>query len=84
MDNSGLRSVPVEIRVSVGRAQPTIAELLGLKQDDVLPLDRRVEDKVELFVGERLIALGELVEQEGSGGQLAVRLSEVVDAGDAD
>ena len=41
-------------------------------------LDRRVDDLVELYVGDRLIARGELQELEGDqAGQLAVRLTEV-------
>jgi len=52
--------------------------LLRLSRDAVLPLDRRVEDPVELYVGDRLIARGELQELEGDqAGQLAVRLTEV-------
>jgi flagellar motor switch protein FliN/FliY len=44
----------------------------------VLPLDRRIDDPVELYIGDRLIARGELQEIEGGeGGQLAVRLTEV-------
>lgn len=74
-----LRTVPVEIRVSVGRARPSIAELLALGQEDVLPLDRRIEDPVELFIGDRLVACGELVETED--GALGVRITELVDAG---
>jgi flagellar motor switch protein FliN/FliY len=43
-------------------------------------LDKRVDDPVELFVGDRLIARGELEELEGDQqGQLAVRLTEIVD-----
>lgn len=77
-----LRSVPVEIRVSVGHARPTVAELLDLRQDAVLPLDRRIEDPVELYVGDRLVAYGELVEPDAAGaGALGVRLTELVDGG---
>ncbi|MEM7642812.1 MAG: FliM/FliN family flagellar motor switch protein [Pseudomonadota bacterium] len=77
---SGLSRVPVEITVSVGRAHPTVAELLALERDAVLPLDRGVGDAVELFAGDRLIARGELQEVEGdTSGRLAVRLTEVVD-----
>jgi len=73
-------NVPIEITVSVGRARPLIRDLLRLKRDAVLPLDRRVEDPVELFVGDRLIARGELQELDGDqSGQLAVRLTEVAD-----
>lgn len=78
-----LGKVPVEITISVGRAHPTVRELLGLKPDAVLQLDRTIDDPVELFVGGRLIARGELQEIEGeTGGQLAVRLTEVVDLAD--
>lgn len=76
-------SVPIEITISVGKARPAIRELLKLRKDTVLPLDRRVEDAVELYVGDRLIARGELEELEGDQkGQLAVRLTEVADLHD--
>lgn len=72
--------VPVEITVSVGKARPLIRDLLRLRNESVLPLDRRVEDPVELYIGDKLIARGELEEIEGDpAGQLAVRLTEVAD-----
>ena len=72
--------VPIEIIVSVGRARPTVGELLDLDAEAVLALDRRVEDPVELYVGDRLIARGELMEMDDEqAGQLAVRLIELVD-----
>jgi flagellar motor switch protein FliN/FliY len=75
--------VPIEITVCVGRARPLIRDLLKLGRDSVLPLDRRVDDLVELYIGERLIARGQLEEAEGDGtGQLAVRLTEVADLRD--
>lgn len=72
--------VPIEITVCVGHARPLVRDLLRLKADAVLPLDRRVEDPVELYVGDKLIARGELEEIEGDpAGRLAVRLVEVAD-----
>ena len=72
--------VPIEIIVSVGRARPSVRELLHLGREAVLPLDRRVEDHVELYVGDRLIARGELMELDGDqAGQLAVRLTDLAD-----
>ncbi len=77
-ETSPFARVPIEIIVSVGRARPSVRELLRVGRDTVLPLDRRVDDPVELYVGDRLIARGELVELEGErAGQLAVRLTEV-------
>lgn len=71
--------VPIEIVISVGRAQPLVRELLKLKPDAVLALDRKVDDPVELYVGDQLIARGELEELGDDSGQLAVRLTEVAD-----
>lgn len=72
--------IPIEITISVGRARPAVHELLKLQPDAVLPLDRGMDDPVELYVGDRLIARGELEEMDGDqAGQLAVRLTDVVD-----
>ena len=77
-ENSPFGQVPIEVTISVGKARPLVKDLLRLARDSVLPLDRRVDDPVELYVGDRLIARGELQELDGEGsGQLAVRLTEV-------
>ncbi len=75
-DNNPFGQVPIEVTISVGKARPLVRDLLRMTKDAVLPLDRRVDDPVELYVGDRLIARGELTEMEGSG-QLGVRLTEV-------
>ena len=77
-ENNPFAQVPIEVTISVGRARPLVRDLLRLSRDAVLALDRRVDDPVELYVGDRLIARGELEELEGEqAGQLAVRLTEV-------
>lgn len=79
LDGHPFQSVPIEITISVGRARPSVRELLTLGENAVLPLDRRIDDPVELYIGDRLIARGELQELEGGdAGQLAVRLTEVI------
>lgn len=76
-------AVPIEITISVGKARPLIRDLLKMGKNAVLPLDKRVDDAVELYVGERLIARGELEELDGEQqGQLAVRLTELTDLQD--
>ena len=78
--SSPFSKIPVEVSVSVGRARPTVAQLLAFEQDSVIELDRSVNDPVELYVGDRLIAKGELQELDGDhAGQLAVRLTEVAE-----
>lgn len=77
-ENNPFAQVPIEVTISVGKARPLVRDLLRLSRDAVLALDRRVDDPVELYVGDRLIARGELEEMEGEhAGQLAVRLTEV-------
>lgn len=79
-DANPFTQVPIEITISVGRARPLVRELLRLKRDAILPLDRKVDDPVELYVGDKLIARGELTELDGDqSGVLAVRLTEVAD-----
>ena len=77
-DNNPFAQVPIEVTISVGKARPLVRDLLRMGRDAILPLDRRVDDPVELYVGDRLIARGEWQEMEGdAAGQLAVRLTEV-------
>lgn len=77
-DSNPFAQVPIEVIISVGKARPLVRDLLRLGRDAILPLDRRVDDPVELYVGDRLIARGELQELDGdAAGQLAVRLTEV-------
>jgi flagellar motor switch protein FliN/FliY len=72
--------VPIEITISVGKARPLVRDLLRLKPDAILPLDKSVDDPVELFIGDKLIAHGVLEEMDGDHqGQLAVRLTQVAD-----
>ncbi|MCH2163728.1 MAG: FliM/FliN family flagellar motor C-terminal domain-containing protein [Marinovum sp.] len=78
-ENSPFTGVPIEITVAIGKAKPTIAELLSLGPQSVLSLDAQVDDPVSLFVGDKLIARGILEEQGEAAGQLVVRLTEVVD-----
>ncbi len=72
--------MPIEIIVSVGKARPLIRDLVSMGENAVLTLDKRVDDPVDLYIGDRLIARGQLEEMDGeNAGQLAVRLTEIAD-----
>ncbi len=72
-------AVPIEVSVCVGKARPQIRELVAMGENALLTLDTKVDDPVELYVGERLIARGMLEEKEGdTSGQLFVRLTEIM------
>lgn len=76
---SAFMGVPIEVIISVGKARPLVSDLVKLRRDSVLSLDTKIDDPVELYVGDKLIARGELQEMEEHEGQLGVRLTEVAD-----
>ena len=80
IDQSPFRSVPIEVTVTVGKARPTIKELLALQHNAVLALDTQIDDPVELYVGNQLIASGHLEEiADGvNAGRLAIWLTEIM------
>ncbi|MFP7675433.1 FliM/FliN family flagellar motor switch protein [Marivita sp. S0852] len=82
-NEAAFTTVPIEITVSVGRARPLVRDLLLLEEGSVLLLDKRVEDPVDLYVGDRLIGSGvlEITETGEKQGQLSVRLIDVNDFG---
>ena len=85
LSQSRFAQVPIEITISVGMARPLIRDLLSLEEDSVLPLDRALDDPVELFVGDKLIGRGQLeeIDSEGSG-KLGVRSVEITTPKDDD
>ena len=74
-------SLPVEIVVCVGTARPALGELLAMGSEAVILLDRRLDDPVDIRVGDRVIARGELQELDDGSGRLGVRLTEIADRG---
>ncbi|MEM1074348.1 MAG: FliM/FliN family flagellar motor C-terminal domain-containing protein [Pseudomonadota bacterium] len=77
--NNPFTSVPIEVTVSVGKARPLVKDLVNLGENAVLTLDKSIDDPVELYVGDQLIARGMLEENDDDpSGQLVVRLTEVM------
>lgn len=76
-----LQGVNVDVRVCVGSASPTIKDLMELGPDSVLPLNTHIDDPVELYVGDKLIAKGFLeTSPDGDGSGFSVRLTVTGDA----
>ena len=68
-------NVPVKVQVLLGRARMEIGELMRLKAGDIVELDRRVGEPVDVFVNNRMIARGEVVLIDHA---LGVTLTEIV------
>ncbi len=67
--------VPIRVQAVLGRARMEIASLMQLKSGDVVELDRRVGEPVDILVNNRPMARGEGVLIDG---RLGVTLTEIV------
>ncbi len=63
--------IPVEITIRLGRTTMTVNALSALRPDDIVPLDQEISDGVEICVGDKVVARGELT---GEGDRIAVRI----------
>lgn len=70
-------SVPVMVTVSIGQKRLSVQEILELQPDSVIALTSKVDDPVDLFIDDKLIAKGELVETDE--GQIAVKIVEIIE-----
>lgn len=57
----GLRDVPVPLTIELGRTRLPLQELLALAPGSLVTLGRAAHEPVDIFVGGRLYARGEVV-----------------------
>ncbi len=71
-----LMDVPVRVDVVLGEARMPVEDLMAMSEGEILALDSRTDDLVDIYVSDRLMARGRLVIADG---ELGVTLSEIVD-----
>ncbi len=74
-DLEAVFDVPVKISAILGRTNVEIADLLELAEGDILELDRKVGEAIDLYVNNRLIARGEVVLVDE---KLGVTMTEII------
>ena len=67
-------AIQVEVTVRLGRTRQTVAQLSALRADDILLLDHGIDEGVEICVGDKVIARGELTADNASEERLCVRI----------
>ncbi len=70
-----LRDLPLPISVELGRTRLPVQEILALGRGSVIQLDRLAGEPVEVFVGDRRFAQGEVVVL---GDQFGVRITRIL------
>lgn len=73
-----LRAVHLRVRVELGRASLALKDVLALAPGSIIDLDKLAHDPVDIYVGEVLLARGEVVTDNDA---LCVRITEVLAAG---
>lgn len=71
-----LLDVELEASIRFGSREMTLNEVLDLGAGDVLELDRHVSDPVDLLVGDKIVARGEVVLVNGSFGLRVLEVAE--------
>nr|WP_319388044.1 flagellar motor switch protein FliN [uncultured Cohaesibacter sp.] len=74
-DLEAVFDVPVQVSAILGRAKMPVSELLDLDVGNVLELDRKVGEAVDIYVNSRLVARGEVVLVEE---KLGVTMTEII------
>jgi flagellar motor switch protein FliN/FliY len=74
-DVTFLGDIPVDVVIELGRRRMVLRELAALDTDDILELDQPMDRPLDLVVGGRVLARGELVMVSE---RVALRITEVV------
>lgn len=74
-DLQAVFDVPVRISAILGRTNLEISNLLELDEGDVIELDRKVGEAIDLYVNNRLVARGEVVLVDE---KLGVTMTEII------
>jgi flagellar motor switch protein FliN len=74
-DLEAVFDVPVKVSAILGRTRMEVSELLKLQAGQVVDLDRKVGEAIDIYVNDRLVARGEVVLVED---RLGVTMTEII------
>jgi flagellar motor switch protein FliN/FliY len=76
-DLEAVFDVPVQVSAVLGRSRMEVGDLLNLGPGNVIELDRKVGEAIDIYVNNRLVARGEVVLVED---KLGVTMTEIIKA----
>ncbi len=68
-------NIQLEMTIRLGRTRMTVAQLAALKPGDIVTLDQTIDEGVEICVGDKVVARGELTGDGTPEDRLCVRIS---------
>jgi flagellar motor switch protein FliN len=69
-----IRNVKVQLSVSAGKCELTVKDILDLRENSVLTLDKATYDPVDVIIDGNIVARGNLV---AVGDQFGVRITDI-------
>ncbi len=75
--SGGILDIPVELQVVLGSVEMLVSDLVNLKENSVVALDRNIGEPVDILVNGRRIARGEITVQDGTPPRLGIKLLDV-------
>jgi flagellar motor switch protein FliN len=67
--------IPLDVRVELGQVKMVVHDLLKLGQGSVIDLRKPLGEQLDIFIGDKLIARGEVVVADE---KLGIRLTDIV------
>lgn len=74
-DLEAVYDIPVKVSAVLGKTTMPVSNLLKLGRGDVVELDRKVGEAIDIYVNNRLVARGEVVVVED---RLGVTMTEII------
>jgi len=74
-DMEAVYDIPVQVSAVLGKTTMAVSNLLKLGRGDVVELDRKVGEAIDIYVNNRLVARGEVVVVED---RLGVTMTEII------
>ncbi len=67
--------IPLQVSAELGKVKMLVNDLLQLGQGSIIPLDKQVGERLEIYVSDKLIARGEVVVADEKFG---IRVTDIV------
>ncbi|MBM3555263.1 MAG: flagellar motor switch protein FliN [Alphaproteobacteria bacterium] len=74
-DLEAVYDIPVNVQAVLGKTSMQVSQLLKIAKGQVLELDRKVGEAIDIYVNNRLVARGEVVVVED---RLGVTMTEII------
>jgi len=70
-----LMDIPLEVTIELGRTKMMVKQLLTLKKNSVIELDREANEPVDILINNKRFARGEVVVE---GDRIAIMITDII------